>query len=43
MHCSLIQDAGFTEFGGIPTYTACAVGPGKVDEVNKITGELKLL
>ena len=43
LHCSLIQDAGYTEFDGVPTYTACAVGPGKIDDINKITGELKLL
>ena len=43
LHCSLIQDAGYTEFDGVPTYTACAVGPGLVDSINKITGELKLL
>ena len=41
--CSLIQDQGYTEFDGVPTYTAVAIGPAKVEEVNKITGELKLL
>ncbi len=41
--CSLIQDIGLTEFGGVPTYTAVAIGPGETDEINKITGELKLL
>lgn len=41
--CSLIQDAGLTEFGGVPTYTAVAVGPALREEVDKITGELKLL
>lgn len=43
LHCSLIQDAGLTEFGGVPTYTAAAVGPGIVEDVNDITGHLKLL
>lgn len=43
MCCSLIQDAGLTEFGGVPTHTAVAVGPGDADEINKITGGLKLL
>lgn len=41
--CSLIKDAGKTEFGGVPTYTAVAVGPGRANEIDKITGHLKLL
>lgn len=41
--CSLIQDIGLTEFDGVPTYTACAVGPAWEEECNAITGHLKLL
>ena len=41
--CSLIKDAGLTEFNGKPTYTAVAVGPGPSKDIDKITGELKLL
>lgn len=41
--CSLIQDAGLTEFKGIPTYTAVAVGPALKETVDRITGELPLL
>ena len=41
--CSLITDAGLTEFDGVPTKTAVAVGPGVPSEVDKITGDLKLL
>jgi len=41
--CSLIQDAGLTEFGGVPTYTAVAVGPAESEDIDKITGGLKLL
>lgn len=41
--CSLIQDAGLTEFGGIPTYTAVAIGPAEDKDVDTITGNLKLL
>ena len=39
---SLIQDAGLTEFGGVKTYTAVAVGPDREDRVNAITGNLPL-
>ncbi len=41
--CSLIQDAGLTEFGGVKTYTAVAVGPGKNERVDTITKGLPLL
>ncbi len=41
--CSLIQDIGKTEFNGVPTYTAVAVGPALAEDVDKITGHLKLL
>jgi PTH2 family peptidyl-tRNA hydrolase len=40
---SLIQDAGLTEFGGVKTYTAVAVGPDREDRVDAITGTLPLL
>tara|TARA_R110000823_G_scaffold207786_2_gene338305 strand:- start:751 stop:1131 length:381 start_codon:yes stop_codon:yes gene_type:complete len=39
---SLIKDAGFTEFNE-PTHTAVAVGPGPIEEIDKITKDLKLL
>ena len=41
--CSLIQDSGLTEFGGVPTYTAIAVGPDTEEKVNAFTGGLPLL
>lgn len=43
MPCSLIKDAGKTEFDGIPTITCCGIGPGPAEKVDKITGELPLL
>lgn len=43
LYCSLIQDAGRTEFHGEPTYTTIAIGPDEVSKVDKITGHLKLL
>ena len=41
--CSLIQDAGRTEFGGVPTYTCIAICPAYQDEIDPITGKLELL
>ncbi len=38
-----IRGGALTEFGGVPTLTACAVGPWWSDEVDRITGHLKLL
>lgn len=43
MLCCLIQDNGTTEFSGVKTYTAVAIGPGYNEDVDKITGGLKLL
>ena len=40
--CSLIRDAGKTEFNGTPTLTAVAIGPAGSTEIDKITGDLKL-
>ena len=40
---ALIKDSGFTEFHGVPTYTALALGPQKSSSIDKITGYLKLL
>lgn len=41
--CSLIKDVGLTEFDGVPTYTAVAVGPAKNEDVDKVTKGLLLL
>lgn len=36
----LIQDSGRTEFSGVPTLTACAIGPAPTDDIDQVTGEL---
>ena len=41
--CSIITDAGKTEFSGVPTKTAVAIGPGEVSKIDEITGGLSLL
>ena len=43
IECSLITDAGLTEFGGVPTITAVAVGPDYNEKIDAITSHLKLL
>ncbi|MCK6506345.1 aminoacyl-tRNA hydrolase [Myxococcota bacterium] len=35
---ALIRDAGHTEFGGVPTLTACAIGPARIEDIDPITG-----
>ena len=39
---SLIQDAGLTEFGGVKTYTAVAVGPDREDKIDALCKHLPL-
>ena len=41
--CALIQDNGLTEFQGVKTYTAVAIGPASGTEIDKITKDLPLL
>lgn len=38
----LITDLGRTEFGGVPTVTACALGPDEAQKIDAITGSLSL-
>ena len=42
LNCSLIKDAGLTEFKEA-TYTCVAIGPNKSEDIDLITGKLKLL
>jgi PTH2 family peptidyl-tRNA hydrolase len=41
--CSIIEDAGLTEFGGQVTITAVAIGPDDPEKIDKITGKFPLL
>lgn len=41
--CHLVTDSGLTEFNGIATKTCLAIGPALSSDIDKITGELKLL
>ena len=43
LSCALIQDAGLTEFKGQPTLTCCAIGPAYPQDIDPVTGHLKLL
>lgn len=38
----LVRDSGLTEFGGVETATAAAIGPAWEDDVDKVTGALSL-
>lgn len=38
----LIEDSGRTEFGGVKTYTCLAIGPAFSEDIDPITGDLKL-
>ncbi len=36
----IIRDSGRTEFGGVPTLTACAIGPAIAERIDEVTGDL---
>ena len=40
--CSLIKDAGLTEFNGVATLTAVGVGPDREDKIDAVTKHLPL-
>lgn len=42
LHC-LITDSGKTEFNGVPTKTCAAFGPNWIEDIDKLTGHLKLM
>lgn len=39
---NIITDAGRTEFNGVPTKTCLAIGPNNREDIDDITGHLKL-
>jgi PTH2 family peptidyl-tRNA hydrolase len=39
---NIITDSGLTEFNGVPTITCLAIGPDYDENVDKVTGHLKL-
>lgn len=42
LEAHLIRDSGRTEFGGVPTFTALAIGPAESEKIDPLTGHLKL-
>jgi PTH2 family peptidyl-tRNA hydrolase len=36
----LVRDSGLTEFGGVPTLTALAIGPDRSATIDEVTGHL---
>lgn len=38
----LVVDQGRTEFAGVPTVTACAIGPDRASAIDMLTANLKL-
>lgn len=38
----LVRDSGRTEFSGVPTLTALAIGPDLADRIDQVTGDLDL-
>lgn len=43
VECHPIIDSGRTEFHDVPTLTCAAFGPCDADDLDKITGDLKLI
>lgn len=43
LEVNVVTDNGQTEFHGVKTITCAAIGPNKAEDIDKITGHLKLL
>lgn len=42
LRAHLVRDSGRTEFGGVPTLTALAIGPDLAARIDQVTGALDL-
>jgi PTH2 family peptidyl-tRNA hydrolase len=42
LEAHLVRDSGRTEFGGVPTLTALAIGPADAAAIDAVTGHLAL-
>ena len=42
LEVNMVVDAGDTEFGGVPTKTCLAIGPNWEEDIDPVTGHLKL-
>ena len=43
LNCALVQDNGLTEFNGVKTWTALAIGPDFSNKIDLLTSNLSLL
>lgn len=43
LNCALVKDNGLTEFHGVKTWTALAIGPDFSDKIDFLTSNLNLL
>ncbi len=41
LRAELITDSGKTEFAGVPTVTALAIGPDLAEAIDEVTGDLR--
>lgn len=42
LEVQIIRDSGRTEFNGVPTLTALAIGPDYAEKIDPVTGDLRL-
>ena len=42
LEVNIVIDSGHTEFNGVPTRTCLAIGPNHSEQIDRVTGHLKL-